>query len=72
MRKLYSTQLCLDSPPIDQVKLNFGCRDAIIPVLRSLQHVDSKPDVTETIMQLIQRDINGKSSAKRGREGMDY
>ena len=72
MRKSYSTQLRLDSPPIDQVELNFGCRDAIIPVLRSLQHVYSKPDVTEKIMQLIERDINGKASAKRGREGMDY
>ncbi len=44
MRKLYSTQLRLDSPSIDQVELNFECRDAIVPVLRSLQHVYSKPD----------------------------
>ena len=72
MRKSYSRQLRLDSPPIDQVELNFGCRDSIIPVLQSLQHVYSKPDVTEKIMQLIERDINGKASAKRGREGMDY
>ena len=71
MRKAYSKQLRLDSPPIDQVELNFGCRDAIIPVLRSLQHVYSKPDLTETIMQLIARDINGKVSAKRGREGIE-
>lgn len=72
MRKSYSTQLRLDSPPIDQVELNFECRDAIVPVLRSLQHVYSKPDMTEKIMQLIRRDINGQTSAKRGREGMDY
>jgi hypothetical protein len=72
MRKSYSTQLRLDSPPIHQVELNFECRDSIIPVLRSLQHVYSKPDLTETIMQMIGRDINGKTSTKRGREGMDY
>ena len=72
MRKSYSTQLRLDSPPIDQVELNFECRGSIVPVLRSLQHVYSKPDVTEKIMQLISRDINGETSAKRGREGMDY
>ena len=72
MRKSYSTQLRLDSPPIDQVELNFGCRDSIVPVLRSLQHVYSKPDVTEKIMKLIGQDINGDSSAKLGREGMDY
>ena len=72
MRKSYSTQLRLDSPPIHQVELNFGCRDGIIPVLRSLQHVYSKPEIIETILQLIARDINGDTSAKRGREGMDY
>ena len=72
MRKSYSNQLRLDSPPIDHVELNFECRDSIIPVLRSLQHVYSKPDVTEKIMQLIGRDINGETSPKRGREGMDY
>ena len=72
MRKSYSKQLRLDSPPIDQVELNFECRNSIIPVLRSLQHVYSKPDVTENIMQMIGSDINGKTSAKRGREGMDY
>lgn len=72
MRKSYSRQLRLDSPPIDQVELNYECRDGIVPVLRSLQHVYSKPDVTEKIMQLISRDINGETSAKRGREGMDY
>ena len=72
MRKSYSKQLRLDSPPIDQVELNFGCRDSLIPVLQSLQHVYSKPDLTETIMQLVARDINGETSAKRGREGMDY
>ena len=72
MRKSYSTQLRLDSPPIDQVKLNFDCRDSIVPVLRSLQHVYSNPDATEKIMQFIGRDVNGQTSAKRGREGMDY
>lgn len=72
MRKSYSTQLRLDSPPIDQVQLNFECRDAIVPVLRSLQHVYARADVTEKIMQLIGRDINGETSGKRGREGMDY
>ena len=72
MRKSYSNQLRLDSPPIDHVELNFECRDSIIPVLRSLQHVYSRPDVAEKIMQLIGSDINGKTSTKRGREGMDY
>lgn len=72
MRKSYSQQLRLDSPPIDKVELNLNCRDAIIPVLRSLQQVYSKQELTDQIMNLIGRDINSNSSAKRGREGMDY
>ena len=72
MRKSYSNQLRLDSPPIDQVQLNFDCRDSIVPVLRSLQHVYSKPEVTERIMQLVGREINSQTSTNRGREGMDY
>ncbi|HQZ68606.1 MAG TPA: hypothetical protein PLY87_26140 [Planctomycetaceae bacterium] len=31
-----------------------------------------KAGVTKKIMQLTGRDINGQTSAKRGREGMDY
>ena len=38
-RKSYSTQRRLDSPPIELVELNLECRDAIVPVLRALQHL---------------------------------
>ncbi len=31
----------------------------------------SNPDMTEKIMQLISRDINGETSAKRDREGLN-
>ena len=72
MRKSHSRQLRLDSPAVDEVELNFDCRDSMIPVLRSLQHVYSKPELTDRIMDLIGRDVNGKTSAKQGREGMDY
>ena len=72
MRKSFTRQLRLDSPTIDEVELNFNCQDSIIPVLRSLQHVYSKPELTDRIMDLIGRDVNGKTSAKQGREGMDY
>ncbi len=72
MRKSYSSQLRLDSLPIDQVPLNFNCRDRIVPVLRALQHVYSKPDVAGKIMSLIGRDVNGNTCTNCGREGMDY
>ena len=55
MRKGYSTQLRLGSLPIDQVPLNLDCRDRIVPILRALQQVYSKPDVTAGIMKLIER-----------------
>jgi hypothetical protein len=72
MRKSYSTQLRLDSVPIDQVELNLSCRDSIVPVLRALQHVYSKTDVIDRIMKLIGRDVNGTTATNCGREGMDY
>ena len=72
MRQSYERQRQLDSPSIDQVQLSVDCRDRIVPVLRSLQHLYSNHEVTERIMGLIGRDINGETSAKHGREGMDY
>lgn len=72
MRQSYERQRQLDSPSIDQVQLSVGCRDRIVPVLRSLQHLYTNREVTERIMELIGRDINGETSAKHGREGMDY
>jgi hypothetical protein len=72
MRKSYSTQLRLDSLPIDQVQLNFNCRDRIVPVLRALQYVYSKPEIADRIMSLVEQDVNGNTCTDCGREGMDY
>lgn len=72
MRKGYSRQLRLDSLPIDQVPLNYECRDRIIPILRALQKVYSKQDVTAAIMKHIENDVNGESRKDCGRNGMDY
>ncbi len=51
MRKGYSTPLRLDSLPIDQVPLNLECRSRIVPILRAVQQVYSKVDVTAAIMR---------------------
>jgi len=72
MRKGYSKQRRLDSVPIDQVELNLDCRDSIIPVLRSLQHVYSDSALTQKVLALISQDVNGNSRTDCGREGMDY
>ena len=72
MRKGYSTQLRLDSLPIDQVPLNLGCRDRIIHVLRALQQVYSRADVTAGILKLVEEDVNASTRKDCGRAGMDY
>jgi transposase, IS5 family len=72
MRKATDRQLRLDSQPIGSVSLNVNCRSEIIPILASLQYLYSKPPLREEILQLIAKDVNGKSSRKRGRPGMDY
>ena len=72
MRKGYSTQLRLDSLPIDRVPLNLECRDRIIPVLRALQQVYSKTDTMAAVMNLIEDDVNADTRSDCGRTGMDY
>ena len=72
MRKAYPTQLRFDTVPIENVELNLGCRDAIVPVLGALQHVYVNRQLTNDILGLIGADINGESRTDTGREGMDY
>jgi len=72
MRKGYSTQGRLDTQPIGQVALNLECRDSMIPVLRSLQHLYSQPEVIGKVLERVAQDVNGDSRSDRGREGMDY
>ena len=43
MRKAFSSQRRLDCRGVLGVQLNFDCRDEIIPVLRTLQHIYSQP-----------------------------
>ena len=57
-RKSYTTQLRLDTVAIQDVELNVGCRDGIVPVLRALQHVYSDSTLTDRILGLIGADIN--------------
>ena len=72
MRKAFDPQRRLDCPSIPDVRLNLNCRTEIVPILRALQHIYSRPKVRDFILRAIARDVNGKSSAKRGRTGLDY
>ena len=44
MRKPFSRQRRLDCKSPENVTLNFECRYELIPILRSLQHIYSRPD----------------------------
>ena len=72
MRKAFSAQRRLDAPSVLDVELNFECRDEIIPILRSLQHIYSRPETRDAILELVAEDVNRESRDDCGREGMDY
>jgi hypothetical protein len=55
-----------------KVELNLDCRDEIIPILRSLQHIYSQPDLRDAILKLVAEDVNRGTRDDVGRAGMDY
>ena len=72
MRKAFDPQMRLDCQSVLNVRLNQNCRDEIIPILKSLQHIYSQPKLRKNILAAIARDVNRDSSRKRGRKGMFY
>jgi transposase, IS5 family len=62
----------LDCLPISAVRLNLECRDEIIPILRSLQHVYGDAELRRELLALVGKDVNGSTSRKHGRRGMNY
>jgi len=72
MRRAFDPQPRLDCPPINAVPLNTKCRDEIIPILRALQHLYGNDQLRREILALVGKDVNGTTSRKHGRRGMDY
>jgi hypothetical protein len=72
MRKPFDPQQRLDCQPVLNVPLNRDCRDEIVPILRALQHIYTRPHLRDDILPAIARDVNRTSSRKRGRCGLDY
>lgn len=72
MRKPFDPQQRLDCQPVLNVRLNLDCRHEIVPILRALQHIYSRPELRDDILRAIARDVNRTSSRKRGRSGMHY
>ena len=62
----------LDCVRISDLKLNFQCRDEMIPILRGLQHLYALKEVREPILNMIAKDVNKGSRADRGRKGFSY
>jgi hypothetical protein len=62
----------LDCPDVSGVQLNLNCRDEIIPILRALQHVYEDVPLRRELLGLVGKDVNGGSSRKHGRRGLDY
>ena len=71
MRLVYPEQR-LDCLPISEVTLNLNCRDEIIPILRGLQHLYGNTPLRRELLTLVGKDVNQKTSRKRGRRGMNY
>lgn len=72
MRLVFGTQARLDCPSIANIELNLNCRDEIIPILRALQHLYEDEARLQEILDLVGNDVNGASSRRHGREGLDY
>ncbi len=53
MRKAFSRQLRFDVPSVSNVELDFECRDEIIPILRSLQHIYSCSQLLDACLELV-------------------
>ena len=62
----------LDCLPICEVKLNLECRDEIVPILRALQHVYGDGELRRELLAMVGKDVNGDTSRKHGRRGMNY
>lgn len=71
MRKPFSDQGRFDVEGIGNVQLNLNCRDEIIPILSALQYIYSKPELRDSILKLVAKDINRDTRRDVGREGLD-
>jgi len=62
----------LDALPINDVRLNLGCRDEIIPILRALQHIYADDRLRRELLGLVGKDVNVETDRKFGRRGLNY
>lgn len=70
MRIPHRKQQYLGCPAVTQVVLNANCRDRMIPILRGLQHIYSRPQLRQQALDLIARDVLGDADPDDGRPGL--
>ncbi len=70
MRIPHRKQQYLGCPPVTQVVLNPNCRDRMVPILRALQHLYSRPQLRQQALDLIAQDVLGDADPDQGRPGM--
>ncbi len=70
MRLSHRSQLQIGVTPISQIQLNFECRDRMIPVLRALQFVYTRPAFRKEALQLVEQDLAQHADLHKGKPGM--
>lgn len=64
-------QLRLDTPGILEMDLNLKSRHELVPLLQGLQELYRDDRSRNEVFDLVRKDVLGKSSAKKGRQGLD-
>jgi len=72
MRIPHRKQQYLGCPSVKQVALNPNCRDRMIPILRALQHLYSRPKLRDRALDLIAKDVLGDADPDHGRPGFTW
>jgi transposase, IS5 family len=72
VRVAYPKPTTLDAIPIAEVSLNINCRDEIVPILASLQHLYADDATRDEILTCIAKDVNTISDPCQGRPGLGY
>lgn len=69
MRKRYEVQQSLGTIPITEVEISTKSRHELPAILRALQHIFGHPELRESILSLLEGEIQ-KDKAATGRMGM--
>jgi hypothetical protein len=70
MRIPHRKQQYFGCPAVTQVALNVNCRDRMIPILRALQQIYSRPQLRRKALDLIAQDVSEDTDPGHGRPGL--